>query len=111
AKQPRGRFGKHHVLAQQPRELAIGLEQRRALPADQMRLELAHEAGEQRRSREDQRKLHELHAERERYCHMASTARSATSAPNTRVRYARMVRNCTAFSRSAAKLTARAAGR
>ena len=86
AKEPRSRLGEHDVLAQEAQELAIGLQQRRPLAADEMGLELAHVAGEERREQQDQRELYKLYGERERYCHTASTMRSATRAPKTSVR-------------------------
>ena len=55
--------GQHHLLAQQPDEVAIGLDERRALAAQQPRLDLAHEAGEQRRQHQHQQHLRALHGE------------------------------------------------
>ena len=80
------------VLARQTRRrirvprLATGFVAFVVLAAHEIRLDLAHIAGKERRCRQHEEHLHELHAEVERYCHMASTMRSATSAPNTRLR-------------------------
>ena len=75
-------------------QVAIGLEQRRPSPAQQARLHLAHEAGEQRRQQQHQQHLRALHGEIEDHGHIASTSSSETSAAKTRLRYWRMVRNC-----------------
>ena len=67
-------------------EIAIGLDQRRALPAQQPRLHLAHEAGEQRRQQQHQQHLRALDGEIEDHGHIASTRSSSTSAQKTRLR-------------------------
>ena len=100
----------HDLLADQPREVAVGLQEGRALPAQQSGLDLAHVAGEERREREHERDLAELNERVEDQFHTARIISSTTSAPNTRVRYARIVRNCTLFRRSATNLTRRAVG-
>ena len=76
----------HHFLAQQAQQVAIGLQERGPLPAQQVRLQPAHEPGEQRRERQHERELDQLDRGVERYCHAASTASSTTRAPNTKVR-------------------------
>ena len=53
----------HHVLAHQPDQIEIGLQQRRSLPAQQARLHLAHEAGEQRAEQQHQQHLRALQGE------------------------------------------------
>ncbi len=70
AEQPGGVVGQHHFLAQQPDEVAIGLDQRRPSPAQQPRLHLAHEPGEQRRQQQHQQHLRALHGEIEDHGHM-----------------------------------------
>ena len=79
-------MGQHDFLAQKPKQIAVGLHERRSLPAQQMCLELAHVTGEQRRKRKDEQHLAELNRQFEDYCHAASTVSSTTSALNTRVR-------------------------
>ncbi len=74
AEQPGGVLGEHHLLAHQPHEVAVGLEQRRSLPAQEPRLDLAHEAGEQRRQQQHQQHLRALHGEIEDQGHIASTS-------------------------------------
>ena len=76
----------HHFLAQQPQQVAVGLQQRRTAAAEQQRLELAYIPREQRRERQHDHELSELDQRVEDYCHTLSTINSATSAPNTRVR-------------------------
>ena len=76
AEQPGGVLRQHHVLAQEPRQVAVGLDERRALPAQQPRLHLAHEAGEQRRQQQHQQHLRALDGEIEDHGHMASTSSS-----------------------------------
>ncbi len=44
AEQPGGVVREHHLLAHEPQEIAIGLDERRTLAAQQPRLHLAHEA-------------------------------------------------------------------
>ena len=55
-------------------EVAVGLDQRRSLPAQEARLHLAHEAGEQRRQQQHQQHLRALHGEIEDHGHIASTS-------------------------------------
>jgi hypothetical protein len=86
AEEPRRRLGQHDFLAQEAREVPIRLQERRPLPAHEMRLHPAHVAREQRREREHQHHLHELDAELGDYCHTARTMRSMTSAEKTSVR-------------------------
>ena len=81
AEQPGGVLGQHDVLAQQPDEIAIGLQQRRPAPAQQPRLHLAHEAGEQRRQQQHQQHLRALHGEIEDHGHIASTSEQRAPAP------------------------------
>ena len=76
----------HDLLADEPQQVAIGLRERRPAPAQQLRLELAHITGEQRRQRQHEQHLAELHERVEGYCHIASTISSTTSAPKTSVR-------------------------
>ena len=76
AEQPRRAFRQHHLLAQQPDEIAIGLHQRRSAPAQQPRLHLAHEAGEQRRQQQHQQHLRALEGEFADHGHIASTSSS-----------------------------------
>ncbi len=51
AEQPGGVLGQHDLLAQQAEQIAVGLDERRPPAAQQPRLDLAHEAGQQRRQR------------------------------------------------------------
>ena len=102
AEQPRGVVRQHHLLAHEPHEIEIGLDERRALPPQQPRLHLAHEAGEQRRQQQHQQHLRALNGEIADQDHTASTSSRMTRAPNTRLRNWRMVRNCRRLSRSAA---------
>ena len=68
---------------QKPREIAIGLQQRRPLPAQQPRLHLAHEAGEQWRQEKHQQHLRALKGEIVDHGHIASTNKRSTRAANT----------------------------
>ena len=70
AEQPGGVVRQHHLLAHQPHEIEIGLDQRRPLPAQQPRLHLAHEAGEQRRQQQHQQHLRALDGEIEDQGHI-----------------------------------------
>ena len=110
AEQPRGIVGQHHVLAHQPHQIAIRLDQRRSSPAQQARLDLAHQPGQQRRQQQHQQHLRTLHDEVEDQGHMASISRRRTRAANTRLRNWRMVRNCRWLSRLAANITPAAIG-
>ena len=100
AEEPRGAVGDDRLLAGEADEIAIRLQERRPASARQARLGHAHEAGQQRRDRDDQRHLQQLEDEIDDQGHDASTTRSATSAPKTTLRYWRMVRNCRRLSRS-----------
>ena len=93
----------HDILAQQPHEIAIGLDQRRSPPPQKARLQLAHDTGEQRCQQQHQQHLRALHGEFDDHCHIASTSSRNTRAAKTRLRNWRMVRNWRWFSRSAAK--------
>ena len=86
AEQPGGIIGQHHVLAQEPDEVAVRLNERGTLPAQQPRLHLAHEAREQRRERENQQHLGGLHRKIEDQGHIASTSRRPTRATKTKLR-------------------------
>ena len=76
----------HHLLANQLEQIAVGLENRRASAAQQVRLDFADIAGQQRRERQHQQQLSELNQRVEDQCHTASTIKSTTTAPKTRVR-------------------------
>ena len=78
---------------QEPRKIAIRLQQRRTAPAQDARPHFTCEAGEQRRKQQHQQHLRALHGEIEDHGHSASTVSSETSAQKTRLRYWRMVRN------------------
>ena len=71
------------LLAHQSDQIAIGLQQRRAIPAQQARLHLAHEAGKQWREQQHQQHLPGLEEEIARQDHIASTSSRKTSAANT----------------------------
>ena len=86
AEQPGRVVGQHHLLAQQPDEVAIRLDQRRTLAAHQPRLDLAHEADEQRRQRQNQQHLRGLDGEGLDHGHIASTRRRPTSEAKTKPR-------------------------
>ncbi len=105
AEQPRSAVGDDRLLAGKPDQVAVGLDERRPLPAQQPRLGRADDTGQQRRDRDDQRHLQELEDEIDDQGHDASTTRSVTSAPKTTLRYWRMVRNCRRLSRSDARST------
>ena len=75
--------------------------QRRALAAHQPRLDLAHEADQQRRQRQHQQHLRGLDGEGVDHGHIASTSRRPTSETKTKLRYCRMLRYCRRLSRSA----------
>ena len=85
-KQPGRVLRQHGVLAHQPDEIAVRLEQRRALPAQEPRLDLAHEAGEQRREQQHQEHLRALDGKIEDHDHMASTRSKPTKAAKTKLR-------------------------
>ena len=70
----------------QPDEVAVRLDQRRSLAAQQPRLDLAHEADEERRERQHQQHLCGLHREVEDHGHIASMRRRPTSETKTKPR-------------------------
>ncbi len=73
AEQPAGVFRQHRLFAQQPQQIAIGLEKRRAAAAQQPRLDLAHEPGQRRRKRQHQQHLRALDGEIADQSHIAAT--------------------------------------
>ena len=74
------------LLAHEPHEIAIGLDQRRPAPAQEPRLHLAHETSEQRRQQQHQKHLHALYGEIEDHGHIASATSRITRAAKTRLR-------------------------
>jgi hypothetical protein len=93
AEQPGGVLRDQRLFAQQADEIEIGLNQWRPHAAQQPRLHLAHEAGQERRQQQHEEHLRALDGEGRDQGHSASTRSSDTSAKNTRLRYWRMVRN------------------
>ena len=79
-------MGDHHLLAQQPGEIAVGLEHGCAAVLGQPGLCLAHDAGQKRGERDHERHLRELHEQIEDHDHAASTRSKETRAPKTSAR-------------------------
>ena len=79
-------MGEHHLLAQQPREIAVGLEHGCAAVLGQPRLRLADDAGQKRGERDHEHHLRELHEQIEDHDHAASTSSKKTSAAKTSAR-------------------------
>ena len=98
AEQPGRVLRQHGLLADQAQEVAIGLEDRRPAPAQEARLELARVAEKERREQEHEDHLRALRDETEDQVHTSITImrrnKRVTSAPKTRLRNWRMVRNC-----------------
>ena len=86
AEQPGGVLGQHHLLAQQPQQVAVGLQQRRAAPAQQPRLDLAREAESSGASSSTSSICAPCTSEVEDQRHSASTSSRTTRATNTRLR-------------------------
>src|SRR5262249_30579638 len=83
AEQPGGVLRQHDLLAHQSDQIAIGLQQRRTLTAQQPRLHLADETGEQWREQQHQQHLPTLEEEIVRQDHIANTSSRKTSAAKT----------------------------
>src|SRR2546423_571222 len=78
----------------QPKRAAIALDERRAVPAREMCVDLAQVAGEQRRKREHDEHLAEVEDQIENDCHTDSAISSPTSPAMTRVGERHIVMNC-----------------
>ena len=83
--QPGGVVGQDDFLVQQPDEVAVGLQYRRPLPAQQPRLDLADEAGEQRRQQQHEQHLAALD-ERSADRHSATASEQADQADEDQAR-------------------------
>ena len=100
-KQPRCILGDDGLFADQFREVAIRLNDRRTLSAQEPCPDLARHARQERCEGEHEGGLRKLCEPGEHHRHAPTTISSRTSAANTSVRYVRIVRNCTWFKRSA----------